>query len=259
MRTGNDKPDIGARAVDTSRLDLTQLVGKPVKFFSKQFPGKTINSKCVSAGTRRILVNSSGSTDPLMNLVNHQKVVIQFPYKGQSLSVNAWLKRSDGGRCYFEFDTKVAPLSQRRFLRISREFLVKLAALSVRAHYRQNLANLRWVESNTCNFSSGGMLLSISSYLEPGATLLMNIDVNDNLFPPLVLGRVKYCYQDDDSGFKAGIEFMVKETAGKLVPPPILRLLPNSVQSYTVTARERLNRKFQVMRPWSEQPNRSKA
>ncbi len=251
--------EMGSTSVCTDRLELTRLVGQSVKLYSKQFPGRTLRSKVLSAGNHRILVKSGGPSDLLISLVNHQKVIVQFPYKGQEISVNARLKRSDGGRCYFEFDERAVPLSQRRFLRLRRDCLVKLAAISVKANYRQKLSNLRWVESNTDNFSSGGLLLNVPGFLENGVTLLLNVDIEDDLFPPLVLGRVRYCYQDEEAGFKAGVEFLVKDMVNRLLPRSVLGQLPTIVLNYSVTAREKLNRKLQVVRPWKNEPHRSTA
>ena len=244
-------------AVATDRLELTALVGQVVKLYSRQFAGRALGGKVISAGDQRILVAPGGPLDPLTSLVNHQKVVVQFPYKGQEISVNAWLKRSDGGRCYFEFDTKVVPLSQRRFLRVPQECMVRLAAVSLKTSYRQKLGNLRWIESNTDNFSSGGVLLNVPGYLENGVTLLLNIDAREELLPPLVMGRVRYCYQDDDSGYKAGVEFLVKEVTTRLLPPPMLAKLPPVVLNYTVATREKLNRKLQVLRRGIRESHRS--
>ena len=247
------KSDLEMKGVDITRLDLSRLVGKYVRLFSSQFPGKVLRAKVLSTSDNQILVNSGTDNDMLNTLVNRQKIVIQFPYKGQDVSISARLNRSEGGRSYFRFDEKAVPLSQRKFVRVSTERSVKMAAFPVLTFNRKSLTKLRWLETDSINISSGGVLVGLNGPLERDARLLMNIEFGDELFPQLVVGQVRHSFQSEETSFRVGIEFIVREMLGSAFPQNMIEQLPPVVQSYTGVNREKLNKKI-LAGKWQTEP-----
>ena len=79
-------------------VDVSRLVGYEIKMYTEQLPGKQLCCKVVSALGQKITVDSGGAFGVIGNLVSPQKVILQFPYKGQDIAVRAQLKRSCGGR-----------------------------------------------------------------------------------------------------------------------------------------------------------------
>jgi hypothetical protein len=235
-------PVINSDGIEIDRLELSQLVGKYVKLYSPQFPGKVLKPKVISIQDGQIMISGGGETDATNNLVNNQIVVLQFPYKEQEITSNARLRRSAAGRCYLEFGCRVVPLSQRRFKRVYESRSVKLAAIPVRAFSRRSLAALRWVETQSLNFSSGGVMISLPSILERDATVLLNLGVVHELLPPLLLGQVRHCFQFEETGFRVGIEFLVREVLSKQLRPSVLDELPAATKDYTARKREKLNK-----------------
>lgn len=235
-------------------LDLSYLVGREINLFSDQCPGKEMRTRVVSITGRQMLVDGVGRQNAIENLVNNQHVVIQFPYKGQDVSVKAVLKRTAGGRCTFHLEEKVVPLSQRRHRRIDLATEVRLAPFPMSTFSRKNLARLRWIGTSTKNFSSGGVLLDVPGYLERDVYLLVNITLKDAVFPNLILAQVRHCHPGQENKYRVGVEFVTKEVAGRILPPTTARELPPVVFSYSVIDRERLNKMIQAWTPETTNP-----
>jgi hypothetical protein len=230
--------------IEIGRLELSCLVGQHIKIYSSQFPGKDLRPRVLSITENQILVNSAGDAELLNSLVNNQTVIMQFPYKGQTVAINAQLKRSDGGRCYFIFDEKATPLSQRKYRRISGDCAVKLAAFPTLTFTRKHASHLRWVETAAVNFSSGGVLVELPTLLEPDAKLLLNVGISNELFPPLVLAKVRHGYSHQENRFRIGAEFLVRENISRQLSDAVIRQLPAVVVQYTARDREKLNKQI---------------
>ncbi|MEW6050501.1 MAG: PilZ domain-containing protein [Candidatus Zixiibacteriota bacterium] len=236
-------------AINVSALDLSSLVGREIKLFSEQFPGKEIMSRVVLAQERELLIDSGGKSTQIDNLVHGQTVILQFAYRGQAVSVKASLRRSSGNRCHLILDDRVTPLCQRKFRRIPIERAVRLAAFPPLTFRRKNLSRLRWIETHLINFSSGGALVTIPGYLERGVYLLVSIDLGQGAFPPMVLGQVRHCYAIENGAFHVGMEFVVSEVGKRQLPPPAMKELPAVVLSYDARQRESLNKKLLAWTP----------
>ena len=101
--------------------------------------------------------------------------------------------------------------------------------------------------TNSVNVSSGGLMVTIPSFLEKDVYLLINIDIEDDLFPPLILGQVRHCFQLDNGQFQIGIEFVVQEIGQKLFSAARRDELPSALFRYTRLQRDKLNRKLEAM------------
>jgi hypothetical protein len=238
---------------DGQLLDLSGLVGRDISLYPEQTPGRELKGRVVSVHDRQIHLDGQNRRTDLDNLVNNQRVIIKFRYRGQAVSVRASLKRTAGGRCFFVMEEKVTPLSQRRHVRVPIVKPVKLAPFPMSTFVKKSLPHLRWIETETINFSSGGALLDIPSRLEKEVYLLINIDLQTEMFPTLILGQVRHNYAADTGRFHTGIEFVVKESARSLVPALTARELPAPVLAYSAQDRERLNKHIQAWMPEAQQ------
>ncbi len=247
----------GPIGIEVVSLDVSRLVGYEIKIYTEQFPGKELASRVVSAEAREIAVDSGSSFGLIGNLISPQQVILQFPYKGQDIVVRAQLRRTHGGQCHLIVEERMIPLSRRQHHRINRLLPVKLATYPVVSYGRRELSSLRWIATQTINVSSGGVMISIPSFLEKGIYLLIHIDCEEISLPPLLLGRVCHCYQTDKGQFRAGIEFIVKEIGQKLFPPARLRELPQTVLNYTSKQREKLNKDILALESKEKDSDRS--
>lgn len=235
--------------IPAPNLDLSILVGREIRIFTEQLPGKEILTRVVSVQDDHFVLDSGSRSDMVSNLVHGQTVVVQFPYKGQQLSVKAQFKRTTGGRHSLLLDRTIVPLSHRRFKRVELARTVKLAALPINSFLRRNLPRLRWVETSLRNFSSGGASVELPAQLEEDVYLLVSVDVNHQMFPPLVLAQVKHCYATESGHYHIGMEFIIREKGMSVVPPSTVRELPSVVMSYEARHREILNKKLMAWTP----------
>jgi len=235
-------PGIRRYDFESGRLDLSCLVGCQIKLYSQQFPGRDLRTKILSAADNQLEAESGTRFDAIDNLVNQQKLVLQFPYRGEEISVRAQLRRGSGGRCYFILDERVTPLSQRRFYRMALVSTVRMATYPLLARGTKDLGKLRWMETKSINISSGGLALEVPSVLDEDVHLLMNVELEDLPLPKMLIGRVRHCWPLDSLHFQAGVEFVTRETACRLFPAATMRRLPASLFAYRGSDREQLNR-----------------
>lgn len=236
--------------IDALRLDLSTLVGYDLEIYSQQFPGKQLTTRVMACAGREIQISNAGGDGLVDNLVSRQTLVVKFRYKGQHIAVRARLKRTLGGRSFLELDERVVPLAQRRFFRVPLMRPVDLAAYPTRTFAPVDIAKLRWLKTETVNFSSGGALVHLSSYVQPDILLLMHFDLPQKFLPDLVLARVRHCFQLDFSRYNVGVEFVVREASARHVSNRRLPYLPETVFKYTSTDRERKNYEIQA---WMQQ------
>jgi hypothetical protein len=223
------------------KLELAELVGRDIKIFSEQMPGKELRSKALAVQNQMMQIYSGGAAGLIENLVNNQTVVLQCIYRGEELSIVAKFRRMGGGKCHLYLDEKVKPLRQRRFRRVTLVRPVRLAAFPLNQTARQGIGHLRWINTDTINFSSGGAMVALPSGLERRSCLLMSVDMHDIKFPSLILATVCHAAQVDLGPFRTGVEFVVREASTELIPLARRRDLPGAVFDYSSQDRQILN------------------
>lgn len=248
------KPDSGVISLLT--FETSTLVGREILIFSEQFPGQPLISRVVHACGKVISIDRQGSLGRVDSLVNNQRVVIQFEYKDQRVTVDTVLKRTSGGKCSLLLGDRVVPLVRRQFSRAPLVRLIRMAVLPINTFRADRLSSLRWIESDTLNISGGGVLVDLTSRLEKETCVLMNIELSEYDFPTLMCGKVRHCYQGNDNHFMIGIEFVVKEEAHKLFSRSIISRLPQAALRYTAAGRAEMNALLSAwMRKQSSNPD----
>jgi len=229
-------------AIDLSLFDFSSLVGREVILFSEQFQGKPLTTRITFTSKGSLTIDKSGSNGAIDALVHNQPIVLQVEYKGQQIAVHAQLKRNSGGKCTVVLGEKVTPISRRRFFRALVQVPVKLAVLPASAFDVQKLAKLRWLETQSLNFSAGGVMIQLHSSLDSRTCLIVNVVPPGMAFPSLVLSRVRHCYPIEANLFHLGIEFLTKEAMLSSLPATTVRNLPSTVHEYNASSRIRLDR-----------------
>ncbi len=234
------------------QLDLAELVGRKVTLFTEQFPGQPLKSRVMAARDDALSLDRSGTDGRIDNLVSNQSVVVQFAYHGQVVSVQAKLKRRQGGQCHVVLGDAVVPLAKRQFRRMDLRCRVRLAPLPKALLHPRKLSQLRWVETNTINLSSGGTMVAMNGFLEPGVYVVINIDLGHLRFPMLLAGCVRHCFQRAEGEYCVGIEFIVQEKREDHFSSTSLRQLPPNIFNYSATDRRNLNREITA---WMHESN----
>lgn len=230
--------------IETSQIDLSSLVGHEITIFTDQFQGKPLKTKVIMVAGGVLSVDRGGGSGMIDCLISNQKAIVQLSHKGQSISVDAVLKRSSGGKCNLVLGEKVKPLVRRRFLRLKLVRQVKCAVLPAATLDVRRIAKLRWIETESVDFSSGGVLLCLPKHLSKDTYMLLNVAVKDVKFPPLVIGQVRYSYPIDRFRYRVGTEFIVDDVKERHFTGPVIKSLPPAVFKYTATQRAELNREL---------------
>ena len=232
--------------IGMDQVDLSSLVGHEITLFSEQFRGKPLVTRVVLVANGVLSVDRSGAGGMVDSLIGNQKAVVQFVYKGQRISVDAMLKRTAGGKCSLILGEKLVPLSRRQFRRFDLNRPVKCAVMSAVDRDISRLSKLRWLETDSINFSSGGVLICLPKNVTSQSYVLLNIDLNDIEFPNLVIGQVRYSYPIDSFRFNVGIEFIVSDLKDRHFAPSAIKRLPEAVFEYDSNRRRELNKELTV-------------
>jgi len=230
--------------INSLEMDLSSLVGREIIIFSEKYQGKPIKSKVVLVNEHILSIDHSGSVSLLDKLFDDQEIIVQFLYKGQRVSVPATLRRNSHGQCHIKLGKYMIPLLRRRFHRFNISQRVKCAVISAQTFNKNNISRLRWIETDSLNLSSGGIMLTFPSHLTNTTYLLLNIEAMDIEFPRLIVGKVCYSYPMDKYHFNIGVEFIVTEKKEIHFPQLTLKQLPPVVFQYSVSKRAELEKKL---------------
>ena len=85
MTGAPSRPALTGGGINLFRLEMSQLVGQPIRLFTRQFPGKLVEAKVISATENEVLISGIGERDLLSNMVNYQNIIVQFPYRAGHL------------------------------------------------------------------------------------------------------------------------------------------------------------------------------
>jgi hypothetical protein len=225
-------------------MDLSQLVGHEIIIFSEELQEKSITNKVIMASDKTLSLDRGGSSGLINRLTNDQKVSVQFDYKGQRMSVEANFKRSEGGRCTISLEHQAVPLTRRRFRRFTCSLPVRCAVVPNPALAIDRLQQLRWMQTDSLNISSGGIQIMLPTLISADTYMFLNIPVEDFDFPSLMIGQVRYSHPMDNFNYCVGIEFITSEQRDKHFSRTILERLPRVVFQFTQSKRSQLDKKI---------------
>lgn len=225
---------------DAGRMDLSSLVGHEILLVSDRFDQQLVRSRIVLVHDRTLSLDR-GNAD-MEQLADNDPLLVQFDYKGQRVSLNASFTRSDTGKCTVVLGDQAVPLSVRRFHRFTMSLPIRCAVVPIRSFNAEKISRLRWVETESLNFSSGGVQLILPYHLHSGTYLLLCVEAEELAFPTLVLGWVRFAYPDANLRYRTGIEFITDNMRGDHAGVAGLQRLPASAFQYRAQDRNRIDR-----------------
>ena len=237
------------KTIEAKLLDLASMVGREIVIYCDQYPGKPLSTRVIMANNYSMAVDRGKSSGLIDELVNDQRVIMQFDYRGELVSVDAQLNRSPGGQCTLTLADKVVPLTRRRFRRYPIERLTRLAVFNAKTFDHHNLSRLRWIETKSLNISCGGMLLGMSSQIRSKTYFLLNIEMNSPEFPKFVIGQVRHSIHGEDGRYHTGIEFIVSEKKARHFSQFTIKELPEAFFEYTIPQRINVSKQLAAWKP----------
>lgn len=235
---------ISDRVYESLKNDLSSLVGREITIISEQITSTPIKTKVVHASDTVLSIDRSGYEGQLDLLNNGDRVIVQFTYRKQRIATYATISRSLTGRCNLTLSDHVEPLSRRQFKRYKTPRNVVCAILPQTNLSREKIARLRWIKTDSVNFSSGGMMIKLPSQLTEETYLLMHVTTDDKDFPDLIIGQARYSIPAENYMHHVGVKFLVKEQKEKHFPPLILKKIPPKAFEYTTEKRNKLEKKL---------------
>lgn len=133
----------------------------------------------------------------------------------------------------------------RRYVRLPVSYPVQCAVMPDMNVNPTRFNRLRWLETESYNFSSGGIMVSVPEEVKAGSYLLLNVEADQYNFPKLVVGQVRYCHQADKFNYMVGLKFIVREKKENHFPQLTIQRLPKGCFELTDYKRDMLNDKLQ--------------
>jgi hypothetical protein len=99
----------------------------------------------------------------------------------------------------------------RQFTRCDSNYTVKCAIMPKMTLQPKRFNRLRWHQTESSNFSSGGILLILPEKIKVGSYLFLNIETDIDIFPKVTIGQVRYCICKGPFEFDTGLKFIINE------------------------------------------------
>lgn len=248
-----DSKVISKKVFESIQSDLSSIVGREVLIISDRFEGKPLKSKVLLANESVLSLDRSGNNGLIDEFKNDDKLMIQFDFKNQRVSAEAVVARTAGGRCNIKLSSKIEPLLRRKFRRYQVSHEVNLAILPMINLTPSKINHLRWLKTDSLNFSSGGMLLNLPSSLNSKTFLLMNIESKELEFPRLIVSHVRYNLPQDNYTYHTGVQFITNENKAKHFSQITLNNFPKTAFEYSYKMQSDLEKSLQSEIPQKEE------
>jgi hypothetical protein len=230
------------RAIINSRdMDRSILIGREIKIRSEQFPGRMLTSRIVGFSGDNLVIDRSGSSGLIDQLIGHQNIEVSLIYKGQPVVFQSVILKPREGRIQIPLASRVVPQLRRQFIRYDLHQKVRLTYFDDASLSMARLNRLKWLETGTINMCGGGMLVELPTLLSAFNFVLVHLDLEGFSTPGLLVGRICHGYQAESKNCFVGIEFIIKEKRLDKIPSGLIRNLPARVFDFDGETRRKLS------------------
>ena len=227
--------------ISGDEIDCTELVGRQVKMKTNQFPGKVLTTRVVGVSGSKLLMDRSGSSGLVAELIHNQDVEVHLSYKGEPVVFCSKIAVPHKGKLQIPLAESIFPVINREFTRVEVEKEVKLACFDSANITVVRLNRLRWIETRTINISAGGILVEMPINISEDYYMIVHLGFSEASIPELIVGRVRHCRPGRNNHFNAGVEFVVKENYQRILPKSMIRNLPVGLFDFDESSRLNLN------------------
>jgi len=212
--------------LSSQTIDYSKLVGREIQIRTEQFAGRILSTKVTAITEGNLILDRSGSSGRIDQLIANQSVEVMFDYKGEPVGFTSKVIIPRPGRVQIPIAGEVTPRVRRRYLRVPLSCAVKLTFFDDTNMGYFRLSKLKWLETATMNISGGGALVKVPVFSSKDDFMVMNIEMEDIAIPSLLVGRVRHKRRNDDNGTLVGVEFMVREDSRDKLPRNLIKNLP---------------------------------
>jgi len=220
-------------------IDHSALVGQEVRLKTEQFPGRVLNSRIVSVSGGNLVLDRSGSSGMINQLIGNQNVKVSLRYKGESIVFSSMLSKPNERRIQIPIAGTIIPEARRQFVRHPVELDVRLAFFDDSGISSARLSKLRWFKTRTKNVGGGGILVELPVNLTKEFFMILHLEMEEFEMPILLLGDVRHSGAKNNS-YYSGVEFIIKENYRERLPKVLVRNLPPKVFDFGSNHRQNL-------------------
>jgi len=215
--------------INSGEVDYSKLVGKKINIVTEQYPGQPLATRVTAISEDSLVIDRSGSSGLVNELINRQHVEVRFEYKGEIVKFTSRIATFREGKVAIPIAPEISPMMRRRFIRFETSQDVRLTFFDNSNILTSRLNKLKWLETSTLNVSGGGMLVEMPMYLNDDIYVVTNLTFNDLTMPELLVGRVRHCRQKEPKCNLVGVEFVIREKFRELMPRSLTRTLPSGL------------------------------
>jgi c-di-GMP-binding flagellar brake protein YcgR len=212
--------------IKSAGIDYSRLVGREVKIRTEQFPGKLLSARVVAFTEKNLVIDRSGSSGLINDLINHQPVEVSFEYKGEPVVFSSKICIPRQGRLQIPIASDVRPQVRRQFLRLEVPSNIRLTFFDDTNISSVRLSKLKWLETNAINISGGGILIGLPLFFPKDNYMILHIDLSEIIIPQLMVGRIRHKQKGDNNLTNVGVELVIREDCSEKLPNSLLRNLP---------------------------------
>ncbi len=220
-------------------IDQSALIGQDVRIKTEQFPGRLLDSRIVSVSGGNLVLDRSGSSGMINQLIGNQNIEVTLRYKGEQVVFSSLLSKPNEGRIQIPIATTIFPEVRRKFVRVQFGLDVRLAFFDNSGISSTRLSKLRWFKTETVNICGGGMLVEIPINLTNEFFMILHMELDGFDIPVLMLGDIRHC-QAENKNYYSGVEFIIKENYKKRLPGVLIRNLPPRIFTFDSIIRKNL-------------------
>jgi c-di-GMP-binding flagellar brake protein YcgR len=225
--------------IESKDIDHSALVGQNVRIKTEQFPGRLLDSRIVSVSGGNLIIDRSGTSGMVDQLIGNQNIEVTLEYKGEQVVFNSTISKPKEGRIQIPLAGSLIPGVNRRFVRVKLELGVRLAFFDNSGISSARLNKLRWFKTQTVNVGGGGMLVEIPVNLSNEFFMILHMELDDFDIPVLMLGDIRHC-RAKNNNYYTGVEFIIKENCIDKLPKLLVSNLPPGLFAFNSAMRENL-------------------
>ena len=228
-------------------VNFSDLVGREIRLRTEQFQNQVLKTRVLAISDNSFVIDRSGSSGLVDQLIPNQKVEVEFTYKGQLAGFDAKIVSPHEGRIVIPIAGEIVPKNARQFARYCLESEVQLALFDEHNISAARLNKLKWLKTNTTNLSGGGMLVLIPGIITNDCFMILHLPLNGIDLPKLIVGRTRYFLPGQAGKNQVGVEFITKEDRQTKLPKTIIRNLPEKLFEYDAGWRRKLSRHLAIL------------